>query len=130
MDPSGHFQQMPMQQQVMQGAPKQTPPGLYAPQSGYPDASSAAYTNMSYDPSSQQSQHDLQYTTVPPPVSVIDQQYAAQNVFPTPPMQHGSRPESSPEAYSPGDYQQQDLADLLGSLKVNETGTGKMQRAN
>jgi hypothetical protein len=65
--------------------------------------------------------HNLQYTAVHPAVSVADQRYPAQAAFPTPPLRHASQPDS-PEAYQ-SEYAQQDLADLLGSLKVNETGT-------
>ena len=131
IDPS-QFQQMPMgQQQMMQGQPKPNQQ-MYSMQGGYADA---AYQTLPYDAS--QPQQDVHYTTVSPQASMMEQQQAGgQNVFPTPPMQQqqqqqqqrqrqGSRvEESSPEAYSP-DYQQQDLADLLGTLKVDEAGTGK-----
>lgn len=122
MDPS-QFQPMSMQQQVLQSPPRGGQAG-YPGQGGFAQGSAAGYQTMPYDTS--QPQPNMNYTTVPPPVSMVDQQsYAGQNVFPTPPMQPGSRPDdSSPEAYSPDSYQQQDLADLLGTLKVDETGAG------
>ncbi|KAF7559317.1 hypothetical protein G7046_g4836 [Stylonectria norvegica] len=120
------YQQMTMQQQVLQGAPKQPGPVMYAADPNYPDPSTATYAGVPYD--SHQQQSNMSYASLPPPVSVIDHPYASQNVFPTPPLQHGSHQESSPEAYSPGDYQQQDLADLLGTLKVNESGTAPYLR--
>jgi hypothetical protein len=124
IDPS-QFQQMPMaQQSMMQGQPKQGQ-AMYAMQGAYPDG---AYQTLPYDAS--QAQQDVHYTTVSPQAGMMEQQHgAAQNVFPTPPMQHqqsGRVEESSPEAYSPDAYQQQDLADLLGTLKVDEAGTGKL----
>ncbi|KAH7155758.1 hypothetical protein B0J13DRAFT_436670 [Dactylonectria estremocensis] len=127
MNPSDHFQQMSMQQQVLHTPTK--PPGsaMYAAQH-YPDANHGAYQAVPYDTTQQQG--GMSYANVQPPVSMIDHSYAAQNVFPTPPMHHphSHRQESSPEAYSPSDYQHQDLADLLGTLKVNEAGTAPYLR--
>jgi hypothetical protein len=67
----------------------------------------------------------MHYGNMQTPVSMIDQhqQYTPQNVFPTPPLQ-GSHPES-PETYEQDQYGQQDLADLLGELRMNEAGTGR-----
>jgi hypothetical protein len=62
------------------------------------------------------------------PVSVIDQHqhYTPQGVFPTPPLQHqhSSHPDT-PETYEQDQYGQQNLADLLGELRMNEAGTGR-----
>jgi hypothetical protein len=69
--------------------------------------------------------HNLQYAPVHHhSVGVVDQQqYAAQTAaFPTPPLQHAPNP-NSPEETFQSEYAQQDLADLLGSLKVDEAGT-------
>jgi len=119
--------QVPLQAQMLNTAPKSAPT-LYGAPTGYSETPNV-YQQMQYSESratqSQQSHHGLHYTTVPPPVSIIDQPYGSQNVFPTPPLQSGSRHESPPDAYSQDGYQQQDLADLLGSLKVNEAGTGR-----
>lgn len=125
MDQTGQFQQITLaqQQQMMQAIPK---PGaqMYGIQPGYPDPS---YQTLPYDPSQQQP--EMHYTTVSPQqAGMMEQQAATQNVFPTPPMQQQQPArieESSPEAYSPESYQQQDLADLLGTLKVDEAGTGQ-----
>jgi hypothetical protein len=59
---------------------------------------------------------------------VVDQSFQPipQNSFPTPPQQQAiTVTADSPQAYSQDGYGQQDLADLLGSLKVNEAGTGE-----
>lgn len=54
----------------------------------------------------------------------MDQPYASTGVFSTPPMhQHSVHSEPSPGSYQ-DHYGQQDLADILGALKVDEAGTG------
>ncbi|KAK4193292.1 hypothetical protein QBC35DRAFT_101236 [Podospora australis] len=113
-------QQLPLQDQQLLGhAPKHSP--IYAPQTSYPDTS-ALYHAVQYS-DSQAVPHNLQYPAVHHPVNVVDQQFsAAQTAFPTPPMQQTSHPASPADTYS-SEYGQQDLADLLGSLKVNEAGT-------
>lgn len=99
---------------------------VYAPQAGYPDAASASFQTMPYNAS--QPHHDIHYTSVAPPMSLVDQQVAPQDAFPTPPtLQQSSQQGSSPGAYSDS-YQGQDLADLLGGLKMSEVGTGKMSQ--
>jgi len=118
-------QQLPLpdQQQLLAGASKNAP--LYAPQSSYQDAP-ALYHSVPYnDP--QTASHNLQYTPVHPSVNVVDHSYTTQNAFPTPPMHQAAHTPSSPEEYQ-SEYAQQDLADLLGSLKVNEAGTGRKPR--
>jgi hypothetical protein len=89
----------------------------------YPDHPASGYQGIPYDPSQAQAQ-GLHYTNVHPHHGAMDQQHVAQNVFPTPPLQHNAT-EPSPEAYSPDSYAQQDLSELLGSLKVDEKGTGE-----
>jgi hypothetical protein len=129
---SEQYQQMPMQHQVMNPGAKLSPATMYGtqPQQVYPDAS-GSYQHVSYDTSQQPGMH---YGAVAPTGSMMDHQYAGQNVFPTPPMHQpppppGAQQQPSPEAYSsPGDYQHHDLADLLGTLKVNETGTAPYLR--
>lgn len=107
MDPI-QFQQMSMQQQVMHTPPKDQYGQGYDPNAAY---------QMPFDASQQVG---MSYTG-----ANMGEPYAGQNVFPTPPMQPGVKPDdSSPEAYSPDSYKQQDLADLLGTLKVDETGAG------
>lgn len=116
------FRQM-SSQSMMGGQPKA---GMYAAPGPYADGHNV-YQNVSY-PAPQPGQHSMHYTTIPP-VGVLDQSYAPASVFPTPPMQHHHHPphsESSPESYTTQDhYQNSDLADLLGSLKMDEKGTGK-----
>jgi hypothetical protein len=117
MDGTSQFQHAGLQAGLSphaQATPRQAT-STYA-SSGYSEGSSY----QSYDPP----QPPMGYTTVADPMS-MSQPYADQQVFPTPPMPGSSRPdEPSPDAYSPDAYQQHDLADLLGSLKVDEKGTG------
>lgn len=124
MNPPDQFQQMQMQQQIMQTGPRPGPP-MYAPSHGvYQEAGASAYPNVGYD-DSQAHPGNIHYGPVQQQGPVMDQNYAAQGVFPTPPpLQTGPQQEPSPEAYTPDSYQQQDLADLLGTLKVDEKGTG------
>lgn len=105
---------------MMGGQPKA---GMYAAPGPYSDGHNV-YQTVSY-PAPQPGQHSMHYTTIPP-VGVLDQSYAPASVFPTPPMQHHHAPhsESSPESYTTQDhYQNSDLSDLLGSLKMDEKGT-------
>jgi hypothetical protein len=127
-DPSGfdtmdpiQFQQMAMQQQV-HPSPPSSDHAAYSTQAGYPDAGSS-YQTMPFDASQQP---DLGYATAG---QLVDQSYQTQNMFPTPPMHPGIKhDEPSPEAYSPDSYKQQDLADLLGTLKVDVTGAAPYLR--
>lgn len=115
--PSGQFQHLGLQDS------SKTMTEVYAPQSTYSDSDAGGFNQVTYDTA--QSQHNLHYTTVPS-APVLDPAYNAQNAFPTPPVQQLSRQDSSPDAQSIDSYQQQDLADLLGGLKVNELGTGRI----
>jgi len=96
---------------------------------------STTYDTTPMNPSDQYQQMPMQHQVMNPGVapsgSMMEHHYAGQNVFPTPPMHQPPPPpaaqqQPSPEAYSPGEYQHHDLADLLGTLKVNETGTGRV----
>ena len=119
--------QAPMpNQQMLAGGPAQKPPsataaGLYASQTQTSFADAAAlYQQAAYsDPAS-----NVHYTTVPPQAGLVDPVYAAQPMFPTPSLGHLSQPDSPPDSYSQDSYGG-DLADLLGSLRMNEAGTGK-----
>ncbi|KAG7132133.1 Cutinase transcription factor 1 alpha like protein [Verticillium longisporum] len=124
------FRQMPMQQQqtsMIANAPKPGP-AMYATHAAYPDNPNV-YQHVPYADSSAAPQN-VHYTTMPPSVPVMDQQqYAAQHHFPSPPHHQGSKPHSSsPGAYSQDEYQQQDLSDLLGSLKMDEAGSAPYLR--
>ncbi|KAM0288023.1 hypothetical protein ACHAQH_000091 [Verticillium albo-atrum] len=124
------FRQMPMQPQqssMISNAPKPGP-SMYATQAAYADNPNV-YQHVPYSDSSA-AQQNVHYTTMPPSVPIMDQQqYAAQHHFPSPPHHQGSKPHSSsPGAYSQDDYQQQDLSDLLGSLKMDEAGSAPYLR--
>ena len=120
--PDNFRQQLPLQDQqhLLSHAPKPGP--VYPQQTSYQDTSGLYHPVQYGEP--QPVPHDLQYGAVPHhPVAAVDQQYAAQTAaFPTPPMQHAPNP-GSPEDTFQSEYAQQDLANLLGSLKVNEAGT-------
>jgi hypothetical protein len=106
----------------MSSMPKTGSSSMYPPQQTYSNPQ-ALYQY----PESSGLQQNLQYTSIPPSADAVNQQYASQHSFPTPPLQQSSRPGSSPESYQQDPYSQHDLADLLGSLKVNEAGTGNLQ---
>jgi hypothetical protein len=95
---------------------------MYPPQTSYQETA-GLYHSVQYG-GAQPVSHDLHYAPVHhPSVGVVEQQYAAQTAaFPTPPLQHAPNP-ATPEDTFQAEYAQQDLADLLGSLKVNEAGT-------
>jgi len=104
-----------------QGQPQQAfGPEMYGQMPNYPENAGAFHT-LSYDGT--QPQHDLNYTTVPPP-PMLDNAYTQHENFAPPSIQQASQQENSPESHSTDSYQQQDLADLLGTLKVDEVGTG------
>jgi hypothetical protein len=109
-------------QQMGQTTPKQS----YPPSSAYSDGSAGSYQQVAYD--SMPPQQSVHYTTVPPPVGMVNSSYSDPSVFPTPPLPISRADEPSPETYSPDSYQQQDLSDLLGSLKVDEKGTAPYLR--
>ncbi|KAK4251785.1 hypothetical protein C7999DRAFT_10411 [Corynascus novoguineensis] len=125
-------QQQPIQsQQLLTHAPKSGP--IYQSQPSYQDTSGLYHPVQYGEP--QPVPHDLHYSPVHHhSVGAVDQQFAAQTAaFPTPPLQHAPHPGSAEDAFQ-SEYAQQDLADLLGSLKVNEAGTApylnsKMQSA-
>ncbi|KAK1706026.1 hypothetical protein BDP67DRAFT_548236 [Colletotrichum lupini] len=119
-------QQVPMQQQSMMAGAQKPNPSMYAAQGAYSDPN--VFPPVHYS-DQQVHQHNMHYTTVSPSSSMMEQPYTGHNVFPTPPLQQSQRPDSPPDTYSnDGSYQQSDLADLLGSLKVNEAGTAPYLR--
>ncbi len=121
--PNSFRQQLPPPEQQHFSHLAKTGP-IYPPQASYQDTS-GLYHPVQYT-ETQAVPHDLQYAPVHHPVGVVDQQqYAAQTAaFPTPPLQHAPHPGGSPAETFHSEYAQEDLADLLGSLKVNEAGTG------
>ncbi|KAK3488895.1 uncharacterized protein B0T23DRAFT_320775 [Neurospora hispaniola] len=102
-------------------APKATP--IYPPQTSFQDTAALYHTVPYTQP--QAVPQNLQY-------AAVHSAYATPDSFPTPPSMHqvpqvSQLPQISQHPSSPEDFQseyaQQDLADLLGSLKVNEAGT-------
>ncbi|KAF4635017.1 hypothetical protein G7Y89_g3076 [Cudoniella acicularis] len=121
-----YHQQISLQQQQHHQqltTPHKGIPPIYTQQVPYSEAVGVYQTVPYGGPSSAHSQPSMHYNSLQTPVSIIDQHqhYASQSVFPTPPLQ-GSHPES-PETYEQDQYGQQDLADLLGELRMNEAGT-------
>lgn len=122
-DDQDYHHQISMQQH-MTGPHKNIPP-IYTAQVPYPDPVGVYQSGPYGEPSSGHSQPSMHYGSMQTPVSVIDQHqhYPPQTVFPTPPLaQQPSHPES-PENYEQDQYGQQNLADLLGELRMNEAGT-------
>ncbi|ATY62568.1 Fungal transcriptional regulatory [Cordyceps militaris] len=103
----------------------QKPLEMYPQMSSYAENSTGFYT-IPYDPS--QAQHDINYTTVPPPAMLDPISYAQQNTFQAHAINQPGQPGASPESYTTDSYQQQDLADLLGTLKLDELGTAPYLR--
>ncbi|KAI1174290.1 fungal-specific transcription factor domain-containing protein [Nemania sp. FL0916] len=121
-----NFRQMAMQQpspqHMMAGGHPKTP--MYAPPPlSYPNHQ-AVYPLAQYGDTTPVSQQ-LPYGSVPPPVGVLDPSYAPAGVYPTPPIPElSAHSESSPaDSYHTEQYSQNDLADLLGPLKLDERGT-------
>lgn len=116
---------------MLAGTPN--PASMYAKPGSYSEPT-ALYQPMQYAENSPVAT-GMHYTTVPPSVGVVDHSYASQasqshsqahaSLFPTPPMQQCNRPDSPPESYQ-DPYGQQDLSELLGTLKLNDAGTGKL----
>ncbi|KAK7962205.1 lipase regulator 1 [Apiospora aurea] len=118
----GFRQQMPMQQQPMMGG--QPKVAMYGGQAPYAEAQDV-YQSVPYGAHAT-AQPGMHYTTMAPATGVMDQSYAPSSVFPTPPMQHHAGPHSEPSpesSYTQDQYAQSDLADLLGSLKMDARGT-------
>lgn len=121
LDVSDPFQQMQMHHQIQDGSDPNA--GLYPNAGAYLNDMPASYRTLPYEGAG--NQNNMHYAAVGPHGSLSEQSYATtQQMFPTPPHQGSRIEESSPEAYSPESYQQHDLADLLGGLKVDNTGTG------
>jgi hypothetical protein len=120
-----YHQQVAMQQQMV-GPHKNVPP-IYTQQVPYPDHVGVYQPGSYGEPSSNHSQPSMHYNSMQTPVSVIDQHqhYTPQAVFPTPPLQQHSSHPDSPETYEQDQYGQQNLADLLGELRMDEAGTGR-----
>ncbi|KAI0392228.1 hypothetical protein F5Y17DRAFT_477892 [Xylariaceae sp. FL0594] len=119
-----NFRMMAMQQpphpQIMSGGHNKQP--MYtSPTSAYP-SHQAMYPLAYGDASSVQ--HQISYGSVPQTVGALEQPYPSASVYQAPPMQEMPAPhsESSPASYQTEQYGH-DLADLLGPLKLDVTGT-------
>jgi hypothetical protein len=126
MSQPDQYEQMQVPHQVMSADPR-SGPSMYAQSHGvFHDNNAAAYSNVAYD-GTHAHPTNMPYGSIPQQLPVMDPHYTSQTVFPTPPpLQTGAHQEPSPEAFTPESFQQQDLADLLGNLKVDEKGTGMM----
>lgn len=124
-DDDYHHHQVSMHQQ-MPGVTSKSVPPAYTQQAPY-SPSVGVYQPATYgEPAPSHLQPTMHYTSIPTPSGVINhnQQYPSQTVFPNPPVQrHPSHPDS-PDHYEQDQYGQQNLADLLGDLRMDETGTG------
>jgi hypothetical protein len=106
-------------QQHLSGAQK-APPQVYSQQISYVDSDNM-YQPLPY---SQPPLQTIQYSSMHNPVGVMDSHYSSQSVFPVAPVIQ----RESPELYSRTEYGEQDLADILGDLKVDSAGSGELSR--
>lgn len=112
------------QQQQLSATPRTAAP-TYAQQVPYTDPIGVYQPSAYVHPPLAHGQQTM-YNSMQNPVDILNhqQQYSQQQVFPQPPLQrHNSHPES-PETYDQDPYGRQDLSDLLGDLKMNESGSG------
>jgi hypothetical protein len=65
----------------------------------------------------------MQFANMPNQAGVINDHFTADNMYPVAPLVPHHHSES-PEAYSQDQYSPQDLADLLGDLKMDTGGSG------
>ncbi|KAK0123171.1 hypothetical protein ONS96_010171 [Cadophora gregata f. sp. sojae] len=115
--------QLAMQQQ-MSGPHKNIPP-IYTHQMPYPDSAGVYHPGPYGEPSSSHSQASMHYSNLQTPVSVVDQHqnYPPQPGYSSLPLQPQPSHPETPEAYEQDQYGQQNLADLLGELRMNEAGS-------
>lgn len=122
-----HHQQVAIHQQI--GQPHKNMSPIYAQQIPYADPA-GVYNPGSYGEPSTHSQPTMHYsnlqTPMQTPVGVVDshQNYTPQSVYSSMPLQQDSAHPESPETYEQDQYGQQNLADLLGNLRVDEAGSG------
>jgi hypothetical protein len=133
-----YHQQVSMQQQQQQhlvGPPKNIPPIFTQHQHQPYSESAGVYHSVAYgEPQTAHSQQSMHYGSLHTPVSVLDQHqhYTPQQqqqhtpVFPTPPLPQSSHAGSiaSPSHYGQDQFGQENLADLLGDLKMDPAGRG------
>lgn len=115
-----YHQQMSMQQNLA-GPPRHNP-SMYQPPPQYADGV-GVYQSVPYASEASSSHNHMHYGNLQTPVGVLDHPYGSQNVYQNSSL--AQQPHSdSPEAYEQDQYGQQNLADLLGDLRMSETGTG------
>ena len=121
-----YHQQMAMQQQLA-GQQKNIPP-IYTQQLPYQEPVGVYHPSPYGEPTSSHSQQSLHYGNLQTPVSAMSahHQYPPQSAYTTPILGQQSHSQSphSPETYDQDQYGQQNLADLLGDLRVNTDGSG------
>ena len=117
-----YHHQMSIQQQLV--SHKNIPP-IYTQQVGYNDGVGVYQQGHYGEPSSAHSQTNMHYNpnNLQTPVSVMDQShhYSQQSVYQSPSIHQQP---GSPENYEQDQYGQQNLADLLGELRMDESGSG------
>ncbi|PVH76410.1 hypothetical protein DL98DRAFT_551174 [Cadophora sp. DSE1049] len=115
--------QLAMQQQM--GGPHKNVPPIYTHQMPYPDPAGVYHPGPYGEPSSSHSQASMHYSNLQTPVSVVDQHqnYPPQPGYSSVPLQPQPSHPETPEAYEQDQYGQQNLADLLGELRMNEAGS-------
>lgn len=113
--------QVSIQQQL--NGPQKPPPNMYQQQLPYVDGVNM-YQPLQYNPPPI-AQQPMQFTNMHNPAGVMNNQYATDNVYPVAPLlqHHHSQ---SPEGYQQDQYDQQDLADILGDLKMDTAGSGML----
>lgn len=127
-----YHRQVSLQQQQLTGSQKPNA-GVY---SQIPYSDPVVYQQpMPYTaPQTDQAHHGLNYGNMQPPINVLEGHYQQpQHSFPTPPIQHQPQHQAqpqTPENYQQTQYGEDDLADILGGLKVNAAGTGKFPLAS
>jgi len=125
-----YHQQVAMQQQLA-GQQKNIPP-IYTQQLPYQESVGVYHPSPYGEPSSSHSQQSMHYGNLQTPVSAMSShhQYQPQSAYTTPTLaqhshSHSQSPQSS-DTYDQDQYGQQNLADLLGNLRVNADGSGKL----
>ncbi|KAK2625723.1 hypothetical protein QTJ16_005035 [Diplocarpon rosae] len=115
--------QVAMLQQM--GGPLKIIPPSYTQQLSYSDPAGIYHPVPYGDPPSSHGQPSMHYSNVHTPVSAIasHHSYPQQPVYPPMPLQQPPAHPLSPEAYEHDHYGQQNLADLLGNLRMNEAGS-------
>lgn len=121
-----YHRQVSMQQHLVEA---QKPNASVYSQLPYSDPVGVYQQPIPYNAAQSSTHHGLNYGNMQPPINVLDGYQQPQHSFPTPPLQHQSQHQSQPETpehYQQDHYGEEDLADLLGGLKVNAAGIGNL----